>query len=354
MQPTDSIHSFRNFDHNTDFVNEKPMSTPGEIDLPKDVLEALQEDDLEKALALLNLHQGEGEKADGQRGILKLMSQLIKALNFPLRTAKPQKKVKAHQNSRQITFWAMKQLVRAITTVVGIPVKMTAMVLRLGKTIMGTVINTVVVKAAKPAVLPFMKTGKYLGEMYREVEKFLSEKLMQASEKIKEKTEKLMEDIRELAKPVEQWLSKKFENFVDRNRWFKTAFGQQVQNVMKSADYVINFVSFAMVPMIFTVKQMGMGLKALKVGFGKQKQKFRRFKKKVASFFAKKIQGVKKAVRPFKDAFLSVLEWIVNWLIRMLKALVRLAIRIAGALIRLCGQIINLVARLLKKCRLLN
>ncbi|NGX57592.1 MAG: hypothetical protein K940chlam3_00485 [Chlamydiae bacterium] len=351
MQPTDSINSYHYTLHEVEVGAEDGFELgSGLANLPEDVLEALKDDNLELAMFLLNKHKGEGSDLETGFGctINNLMKKLMRAMSFNFRVAKPAKKKakKVQKNQKSAKTPVVKKLVKVLVNgtmkLIGIPGKVMVRVVNLGKRVVVKLTDIVMHNVVKPVIAPFVKVATVVVEKYQAIEEFISEKFEKITEKVKdlkekvaEKVEKFVEEVHEIAKPVRLWLSNKFKDFADKQKWMKAALGQQFQNVIKVADYSINMIAFVVVPLVFCGKQMGKGLKLLKEGFAKHGKKFLRFGNWVKGYLAKGVESLNGVISAITGAIERILNMIFNWILSLLMKLWNLVMKVVSVVMKL-------------------
>lgn len=334
MQPTDSLKSYNHFTSGHQ-VSTKALVRPGKPDLPEDVIEALNDDDLELALSLLEHHQMAGEDAEAipNGAVSRLIKTLLAKMQFvqiasATRTTKKKKKGPSRLPSiSQRAARAMSLFVKATAKLFFTSVSITQKI--------GQQLADVVAKSArqlthrvkKMVAEPFLRfvvqplakwTGVLRGRIHL-AENALKRNYAELKEKIREwrkatasAAKALIKEINELSRPIKLWLHNKFEKFVEQQKWASTEIGKQIVSV---AEHSINAVSFALVPIAFSLKQISrIGQKAaLKVRQSVNKG-YSRFKGWAKGKFEKGL----KAARSFLKVFLIAYERIFGLFLKRL------------------------------------
>ncbi len=354
MNPTDSINSYPGV-HQIHDTNQGSPGVQRQERLPKDVLEALEDDDLERAMALLRQYENEG--LEGENEFLdKLMNMLMSAITFKFIVAKPAKErakqVKKPQNQR--TSVKMRSLAKGFIRMLASPMRVLGKALFKGwKALSGmsrAANRYLIMPAVRFAAAPFIQSYKALSERFGNALRFAKEisdrvktRFEEIREKASEKIEKAAHEIRELAKPIKMWLTHKFNEFVEKQQWIKETLGQQIQPIVHAAHMLINLMSVALVPFAFGAGQMRRGGKLIKKGMDKVKGAFNRAKNWIKGKFKKGygyIQAVVQAcVLAIERVWLLILEKVLLflkklwlWLLAPFKLLARILMAIANRL----------------------
>jgi hypothetical protein len=302
MNSTDSINSYSG----AQYSHPNPgCGTPGAHSprdkLPKDVLEALDDDDLEKAMALLK-EQSTAESDSFNKYLANLMTGMLKLLSFNFIVAEPKARMPGRGKNSQGNFVKSQQrsfqeIFKGLGKVLAVSMKKGALAARFAaKNLLkgGHAAGRYFLKPAaklisKGLIKSYIVLRDRFNALPKAFEKFSSQfksRYEKTRVKTAEKFESAAKEIRELAKPVKKWLTDKFENFAEKQGWAKEALGQNVQALVHVANVMINLMAYSTIPFAFGLKQgrkgekfLKKGLKKLKGAFNKVKGGFQRGKK---------------------------------------------------------------------------
>ncbi len=358
MQPTDSLKSYSHFTTGHQ-VSAKGLVRPGKPDLPKDVIEALNDDDLELAISLLEQHQMAGEDAESMPSgaVSRFIKTLLAKLQFvqttpATRTTKKKKKRASRRPSvTQRMTRAASRFVKATARVFFTSISMAQ---KYGKQLADVVAKSarqlthrakkiVAERFLRLVVRPFVKwTGMGRGRIlfadnaFRRSYTALKEKTREWKKAAASAAKALIREINELSKPIKLWLQSKFEKFVEQQKWASSEIGKQIISV---AEHSIHAVSFALVPITFSLKQISkMGQKAaLKVRDSVNKG-FSRFKGWAKGKFERGLKAARSVLHVFLVAYERIFGLFLKRLIFWLKVL---AIFMTGCVKRLTSSIIT-------------
>ncbi len=348
MNPTDSITSYPGV-HQIHDTNPGSPGAERQEKLPKDVLEALEDNDLERAMALLRQYENEGAE-EVNKFLDKLMNMLMSAITFKFIVAKPAKgKVKKTQNQRISV--KIRALAQKFISMLASPIRGLEKALFKGwKALSGmsrAASRHLIMPAARFVAAPFIKSYRTIKERFGRIAEKVTNRVKKRFQEIREKAsgkiEKAVHEIRELAKPIKVWLSHKFNEFVDKQQWLKETLGQQMQPIVHTAHVLINLMAVALVPFAFGTRQIRKGGKLIQKGINKVKGAFNRAKNWVKGKFKKGYGYIQVVVQAcvlaiervwllIFEKMLQLLKKLLKWLLTPFRLLARILVRIANHL----------------------
>lgn len=243
--------------------------------LPQDVLEAMMDGNIELAMLRLQMYKGLEEKPEGvlNRFIALFPKMFSVFFNFfPAATAPQGVKKARPEPSQPIALKAavvLKQVGKFIGVGLFTPIRVAIegfaiaykAVTYVQKEVFVPIANTVkeaVVQVARVAYKPIEKRL----EKALEVGRAIYEKTIEPiKEKVAEKIKEFVEEAKEIARPVKEWMSRRFDEVVLQKEFVIEALGAQIVHVQKVADFVFQIAAFTLVPALMAKKRIEKMLK---------------------------------------------------------------------------------------------
>jgi len=345
MYPTDSISSFKIAAGHEGVADDGDFIPDEGVKMPKDVIEALNDDNLELAMFLLDRHR----EAEGKMGTpsrypaLTFIKKFFPKIQFPRWGRANSKKALRSKNKSQVFVHVAKVMGQVILKVIQVPTKMVTKLTQVAAKVTLKGLNFVQNQIVKPVMQPFVKLAEKIMERYRAVETYVGqrvEKVLERVHEIREKVahelEKLTQEFHNLAKPVRLWLENRLEKVINTQKWVNTVVGEQV---VKIAQQAIQIVPYALIPVTFSVKRISKSYRAMVKKIGDSSKKaFSKARGWVKGKMAKGAVALNQAIRAFVGAVERV-SYI--WGFKLWRALM--------ALIRFLGRVLILTIHLFQK-----
>jgi len=357
MNRSDSISAFGGPGFEIFFLGEGDAGISGGAKLPQDVIDALNEDDLELAVFLLDRHREEEgpELSSSNSRRSSKIQRFFSRIQMPMRRKAVPKKSSRGRSSKTQNTRARPQIV-VVVKMVGakagkvaaqtaqVPVKMAKAAVAITKKGMRAVVKfmekTVYKPAVRIAVKPAVQIAEKIVERGKIIQKFIGvcyQKVAEKGHELQEKlvyiAEKVVQEAKELAHPVKLWLENKFDKYIKTQTWVNSVIGKEMTKI---GEQSIQVVAYALVPVTFTIKHIKKGYQK---AIGKIRKSadgaFSKAKRWINGKLAKGLMLFNQTFQTFKSAIERLaLQWLM-WLLSILKALTQLAIKVAKSSARL-------------------
>jgi predicted dinucleotide-binding enzyme len=325
--------------------------------LPKDVLEALEDDDLEKALFLLRQHEiasTEYESFLPDWMIFRAFNEMYASMMSMIMGKRksedlsPAERVRKQEYPAEVKVPLKAKLAQFVAVLVKVKVQFQEIVKMAASAIYTPIenaavklynaISTPVKKYVVEPAIAFVKASIALVnvpiEAVKEKVEFFTEKFRETVVAFKEKFDQIRERIDEYSRPVKEWLSAKVNHFLENSSWVKQTLGAQVVYVAKAADFCVQVIAYVTVPFQFANDQVKKPVKWLLKKAEKIVERFkdaqkwvhRQLKKAVkplskgARAIVHAVERVGKIVRSFLRGFVELLLKLARWIYKKVRA----------------------------------
>jgi len=319
MYPSDSISSFRMPGTHAILLGKGDLIVEEGAKMPQDVIDALNDDDLELAMFLLDCHRGEDTELStpSRRSMSKIIKKFFSRFRFPgfKRADAKSASRRAQKSTAFVPKIAIIYVAKMMGKVINGPVKIVTTAFVAVTNIAHFVQKQFVKPVVSVVIRPIVKIAEKITERFRAAEQFVSKKLEKVLEKAKElqkqvgqKLQKLASEVRELARPVRVWLDNKLERLMKTQKWVNTTAGQKIAKIAQQSTQGI---AYALVPVTFTVQQITKRYKLIvkKIGDGSKKS-FSKAKKWFDKKIAKGVMALERAIHAIMGAVERVSsEW---------------------------------------------